>query len=122
MLKKLMSGELSLSSTFWKFGILGLGVMVFVVRTFGSLLAQRLNGISLWSYYTKYFNPLHMNSGILILTVSYLVCLAIFVWYSAIIISGTWKSSAEYDKSLWLRHLSRVIILGLVFVCYNIIF
>ncbi len=122
MLKKLMSGELSLSSTFWKFGVLGLALIVFAARLFGGLLAPKLNGISLWLYYTKYFHPLNMNTGIVVLTVCYLACLAAFVWYSMIIISGTWRSAAEYDKSVWLRYIARLMIILLVFIGYNIIF
>lgn len=76
MLKKLMAGEFSLSDTFWKFGVLGLVIVVFVVRFFGSMLAQKLAGISLWLYFTRYFHPLKMNTGILVLAVCYLGCLA----------------------------------------------
>lgn len=122
MLKKLMAGEFSLSDTFWKFGVLGLIVTVFVVRFFGSMLAQKLSGISLWMYFTRYFHPLHMNTGILILTVCYLGCLVAFVIYSVVLLSGIWKSSAEYDKSIWLRHVSRIMMLLMLFVCYKMIF
>lgn len=122
MLKKLMSGELSLKDTFWKFGLLGLFLIVMAVRFLGGLLAQKLQGLTLWYYYSKYFHPLNMNTGIVVLTVCYLTCLAAFIWYSFVILSGIWRSSAEYDKSLWLRHLSRILMLVLVIVCYNIVF
>ena len=122
MLKKLMAGEFSLSDTFWKFGVLGLGIVVFVVRFFGSMLAQKLAGISLWLYFTRYFHPLKMNTGILVLAVCYLGCLAAFVFYSVVLVSGTWKSSAEYDKSIWLRHISRIMMLLMLFICYKMIF
>ena len=95
MLKKLMAGEFSLSDTFWKFGVLGLVIVVFVVRFFGSMLAQKLAGISLWLYFTR---------------------------YSVVLVSGTWKSSAEYDKSIWLRHISRIMMLLMLFICYKMIF
>lgn len=122
MLKKLMAGEFSLSDTFWKFGVLGLVIVVFVVRFFGSMLAQKLAGISLWLYFTRYFHPLKMNTGILVLAVCYLGCLAAFVFYSVVLVSGTWKSSAEYDKSIWLRHVSRIMMLLMLFICYKMIF
>lgn len=122
MLKKLMAGEFSLSDTFWKFGVLGLIIVVFVVRFFGSILAQKLAGISLWLYFTRYFHPLKMNTGILVLAVCYLGCLAAFVFYSVVLVSGTWKSSAEYDKSIWLRHISRIMMLLMLFICYKMIF
>ena len=122
MLKKLMAGEFSLSDTFWKFGVLGLVIVVFVVRFFGSMLAQKLAGISLWLYFTRYFHPLKMNTRILVLAVCYLGCLAAFVFYSVVLVSGTWKSSAEYDKSIWLRHISRIMMLLMLFICYKMIF
>ena len=122
MLKKLMAGEFSLSDTFWKFGVLGLVIVVFVVRFFGSMLAQKLAGISLWLYFTRYFHPLKMNTGILVLAVCYLGCLAAFVFYSVVLVSGTWKCSAEYDKSIWLRHISRIMMLLMLFICYKMIF
>ena len=122
MLKKLMAGEFSLSDTFWKFGVLGLDIVDFVVRFFGSMLAQKLAGISLWLYFTRYFHPLKMNTGILVLAVCYLGCLAAFVFYSVVLVSGTWKSSAEYDKSIWLRHISRIMMLLMLFICYKMIF
>ena len=122
MLKKLMDGEFSLTDTFWKFGVLGLIVSVFIIRFFGSLLAHKLAGVSLWVYFTRYFHPLHMNTSLLLLIVCYLGCLAAFVFYSFVLVSGTWKSSAEYDKSICLRYVSRVIMVMLLFVCYKIIF
>ena len=117
-----MAGQFSLSDTFWKFGVLGLVIVVFVVRFFGSMLAQKLAGISLWLYFTRYFHPLKMNTGILVLAVCYLGCLAAFVFYSVVLVSGTWKSSAEYDKSIWLRHISRIMMLLMLFICYKMIF
>lgn len=122
MLKKLMDGGLSLTDTFWKFGVLGLILAVFIIRFFGSMLAQRLMGVSIWQYFTVYFNPLNMNTAILTLTVCYLGCLSAFIWYSIVIILGTWRSSAEYSKSIWLRHVSRVVMFLMVLICYNIIF
>lgn len=117
-----MSGELSLTDTFWKFGVLGLILGLFVVRFFGSMLAKKLMGISIYMYFTKYFNPLNMNTGVLVLTVCYLGCLVAFIWYTVVMMIGTWKSSAEYDKSIWLRHVSRILMLVMILICYNIIF
>ena len=122
MLKKLMAGEFSHSDTFWKFGVLGLVIVVFVVRFFGSMLAQKLAGIRVWQNFKRYFHPLKMNTGILVLAVCYLGCLAAFVFYSVVLVSGTWKSSAEYDKSIWLRHISRIMLLIMLLICYKIIF
>ena len=42
MIKKLIAGDLSLSDTFWKFGVLGMALVIFVVRLFGSFCDQLL--------------------------------------------------------------------------------
>lgn len=73
MFKKLLDGELSLKDTFWKFGVVGLVFVNMLVRIFGSMLAQKLNGITILNYYRTYFNPLKMDSGMVLLTVLYLV-------------------------------------------------
>lgn len=122
MIKKLMAGELSLGDTFWKFGILGMTLVIFLVRMFGSFLAGKLRGVSLATYYSKYFNPLNMDTGIVISTCLYLGSLAIFVWYSVIIFSGIWKSSSKYDKSSWIKQIARIFALLLLIMSYKIVF
>ena len=47
MFKKLLDGELSLKDTFWKFGVVGLVFVNMLVRIFCSMLAQKLNGITI---------------------------------------------------------------------------
>ena len=81
MFKKLLDGELSLKDTFWKFGVVGLVFVNMLVRIFGSMLAQKLNGITILNYYRTYFNPLKMDSGMVLLTVLYLVSLGILLFY-----------------------------------------
>ena len=103
MFKKLLDGELSLKDTFWKFGVVGL---VFVIL----------------NYYRTYFNPLKMDSGMVLLTVLYLVSLGILLFYCVTVVLGTWRSSAQYDRSLWLRHLSRFLILVMVFYSVRSLF
>lgn len=115
MFKNLLEGELSLKDTFWKFGVLGLLFVNMIVKIFGSMLAQKLNGITILNYYRQYFNPLKMDSGMVLLTVLYLVCLGILVFYCVIIMMGTWRSSAQYERSIWLRHVSRILVAVMVF-------
>ncbi len=122
MFKKLLDGELSLKDTFWKFGVIGLFFINMLVRIFGSLLAQKLNGITILNYYRTYFNPLTMDSAMVLLTVCYLVFLGILFFYGVSIILAVWRSSAQYDRSLWLRHLSRFLIVVMVFYSVRSLF
>lgn len=46
MLKKLMAGEFSLSDTFWKFGVLGLVIVVFVVRFLAACWRKNLRELA----------------------------------------------------------------------------
>ena len=122
MFKKLLDGELSLKDTFWKFGVVGLVFVNMLVRIFGSMLAQKLNGITILNYYRTYFNPLKMDSGMVLLTVLYLVSLGILLFYCVTVVLGTWRSLAQYDRSLWLRLLSRFLILVMVFYSVRSLF
>ena len=88
MFKKLLDGELSLKDTFWKFGVVGLVFVNMLVRIFGSMLAQKLNGITILNYYRTYFNPLKMDSGMVLLTVLYLVSLGILLFYCVTVVLG----------------------------------
>lgn len=116
MYKKLIGGELSLKDTFWKFGIMGILLMLFVVKVFGSLLAPKLGGISILRYYTTYFNPFKMDTAMVVYTVCYLTSLGIFLFYSISMLFAIWRSSANYERSAWLRHISRLIMFGFVYV------
>lgn len=122
MYKKLLAGELSLGETFWKFGILGTLLGLFVVRVFGSILAPQLHGYSIYAYYTRYYNPLRNSSDILLSTVCYLTSLAIFCAYVFSVVLGVWRSSAEYEKSAFIKYLSRGLIIFLAYSCLSIIF
>ena len=72
MYKKLIAGEFGLRDTFWKYGVMGTLLGLFVVKLFGSLLAPKLAGVSIYKYFTVYFNPLTMDTGIVVYTVCYL--------------------------------------------------
>lgn len=114
MLKKLINGELGLKSTFWKFGFLGLIILRIFVKVFEALLNNRLRGISVVEYYSKYFNPLKMDTLALVLTIGYLSCLFIFFSYSIMVVLGVWRSSSSFEKSGILRFFSRLFVLVLV--------
>ena len=122
MYKKLVAGELSLGETFWKFGILGGLIGLFIVRILGSILTPQLHGYSIYGYYTQYYNPLKNGADILMSTVCYLTSLAIFCAYIFSVVLGVWRSSAEYDKNTFLKYLSRIIIIFLAYQCFTMIF
>lgn len=111
MLSKLFKGELSLKVTFWKFGVLGLIILSLAVKIFGALLLGHIKGVSIIEFYTRYFHPIYSSKLSILWTLCYLSSLLVLAVYSWQIVSAVWKSSAEYDKSVWLRHLSRLFIL-----------
>lgn len=122
MLKKLIKGELSLGTAFWKFGVLGLILINFVVRVFGIILAGRLKGVTILDYYTKFFSVVNYDLTTLMMTLVYLALISSLVSYCYIVVVGVWKSSAEYDKSIWLRFISRVLIIIFAIISIRSIF
>lgn len=118
----MLDGELTLKDTFWKFGIVGIFFLHLLLRIFGSMLAQKLNGVTILNYYRTYFNPLKMDTGMVLLTVIYLVLLGIFIFYCISVMIGTWRSSAQYERSLWLRHISRLVMAAIVFFSLTSVF
>ena len=114
MLSKLFKGELPLGATFWKFGILGLIILKLAVSLFGKLLLGYLKGGSILVFFTRYFHPIYSSKLSILWTLCYLSGLLLLAFYSWKIIGAVWKSSAEYDKSIWLRQLSRLFIVVLV--------
>lgn len=122
MYKKLVAGELSLGETFWKFGVLGGLLGFFIVRVAGSILAPQLHGYSIYAYYTQYYNPLRNGSDILLSTVFYLTSLAIFCAYIFSVVLGVWRSSAEYDKSTFIKYAARIVIIFLAYKCLRQMF
>ena len=117
MFKKLIEGKFSLGETFWKFGVLGLTFVNIISVISSKMLSKKLGAISLTDYYLKYFHPLRIDNGVVTLTIFNLASLFALVFYSYIIIAGTWRSSREYDKSNWLRHISRLLMFLMVFIC-----
>lgn len=122
MYNKLVNGELGLCATFWKFVVFGTVVLNFIVKFIGSLLARKLAGIPLLQYYSKYFNPLKMDSGLLILTVFYFVCVAFFLFYCITVIRSIWKSSETYERSIWLVRIAKLMTVIIVSVAVSSLF
>lgn len=120
MLKKLINGELSLRDTFWMFGFLGLPTITLVVRILGKMLARRLNSQSILAYLLSLKIDHEFSTSILV--VLYLSALGFFVFYVIALILGTWRSSAEYNRSLWFRHLSRIFMVLMLFLAVKCVF
>ncbi len=122
MYKKLIAGEFGLSATFWKYGVLGTLLGLFIVKLLGSLLAPKLGGVSIYTYFTVYYKPLVTDSSVLIYAVSYVTSLAIFIGYNVSVVLAVWRSSAAYDRSPWLRYIARLLMLLIVYGCFRVLF
>ena len=122
MYKKLIAGEFGLKETFWKYGVLGTLVAFLVVKMFGALLAPRLAGISIYKYYTSYFNPLTMDTTIVIYTVCYLTSLFILKAYNISMILAVWRSADAYERSPWLGRIAKVLMLLIAYICVKSVF
>ena len=119
MFGNLVYGKFSLKETFWKFGVIGIFFCSVITKIFKSFLLQKLNGVTISYYYTHYFSPLKMDNMILFLTIGYFVCLLALILYSIMVLFGIWRSSAEYDKSIWMRHIARLMTLVIIYAGLN---
>lgn len=115
MLGKLLYGRFSLKETFWKFGVLSIFLSSFVMRIIKAFLLQHLNGLSISQYYTHYFSLLNMNGTMLFFTLMYFLGMFVFACYLLIVWLGVWRSSAEYNKSVWLGWLARIVMLLVIY-------
>ena len=114
MFKKLIDGELSLKDTFWKFGVLGMLAVHLVVKILGTMLFHKLRGLTILGYYTT--RKYGLEPSTVILTILYFSSLCFLLFYAGSMVIGTWRSSAEYNRSLWFRHLARIFMILIVFV------
>lgn len=114
MFKKLIDGELSLKDTFWKFGVLGMLAVHLVVKILGTMLFHKLRGLTILGYYTT--RKYGLETSTVILTILYFSSLCFLLCYAGSMVIGTWRSSAEYNRSLWFRHLARIFMILIVFV------
>lgn len=106
MITKLIQGKYSLKETFWKFGVFGLSAVVLVTYIFKIMLLKKLNGVGLLVYYTHYFSPLHIDNKMLLLTIGYILAAFVLCAYALFVFLGVWRSSAEYEKSVWIRYIA----------------
>ena len=121
MFAKILHGQFGLKEMFWKYGIWGLFIQAFIMYLFRIFLIHKLQGLTLIQYYKTVFTFINMDNAMLFLTITYLTLLAFLTFYSIILIMGIWRSSNEYDKSIWLRHIARILILVAVFLAYKVV-
>lgn len=119
MFAKILHGQFELKEMFWKYGVWGEFLITFIMYLVRIFLIHNLNGMRLGEYYSKVFSFINMDRPVLFLTIIYFTFLAFLTFYSIILVMGIWRSSAEYDKSVWLRHLARLFILVVVFFAYK---
>lgn len=119
MFAKILHGQFELKEMFWKYGVWGEFLITFIMYLVRIFLIHNLNGMRLGEYYSKVFSFINMDRPVLFLTIIYFTLLAFLTFYSIILVMGIWRSSAEYDKSVWLRHLARLFILVVVFFAYK---
>ncbi|MBP5399373.1 MAG: hypothetical protein J6Y53_03035 [Alphaproteobacteria bacterium] len=119
MFKKLINGELGIVATFWQFAVLGLLSLTLFTRIIGKILAHKLGKQTILSYL---FSFKVEDGSTPFLIVLYLSLTSFLLFYCCSLLLGIWRSSASYDRSIWLRHLSRIITVILVFLSIKIVF
>ncbi len=122
MLKKLLDGEFSLSETFWKFGILGVIFFRFVSKLFEILLDRQIANRRIVDYFFHYFNPVKPDILAILWTLCYVSTTIFFLYYCIAVILGTWRSSASFERSNLLKHLTRILMFVFVAVCMISVF
>ncbi len=121
MFKKMVAGELSLGTTFWKYGVLFLLLLTFTTKFFEKLLHRQTGTTDLWYFFSHHFNIFKSDQMITLWTLCY-ISAAIGTFYYAInFTGGLWRSSAKYERSSWLKNIARLSTLALLFSCGQIL-
>lgn len=113
MLKKLFNGEFSLKATFWKYGIFGMVILYYAFKMFKNLAGINGKGFNLSSILHNFSVSWLANLNA-VWIIAYLAISLFLIIYSFGIIKAVWRSSAVYDKSIWLVWLARIFILVIV--------
>ncbi|MBQ7660334.1 MAG: hypothetical protein IJS26_06350 [Alphaproteobacteria bacterium] len=119
MFSKILHGQFELKTMFWKYGVWGMFLLTFITYLLRIFLVHQLKGMTLTYYYINVFSFINMNNLILFLTISYFTLFAAMVFYAVILTLGIFRSSAEYDKSTWLRQMARIFILVIIFFAFK---
>ena len=122
MFKKMVAGELSMSETFWKFGVLLLLVLTFITKVFEKLFYMYSGGYDLLSFFRYKFTIVGSNQMPLLWALCYTSALMGLLFYVINYIGGLWRSSAKYERSSWLKNLVRLFACLLLVICFRILF
>lgn len=114
MFSKLFKGEFSLGETFWKFGILGIGIINILIMFFGKMLAGHLQGRTINDFFLHHFHVINSPKLSILWTLCYVSSLLALVIYSWNMVLAIWRSSANYEKSVILSFFAKVFIVILV--------
>ena len=118
MWAKLFKGELSLGATFWKYGILGLVILHYVLRMFETFLNTYLKGRSIYDFFMHHFHLVYSPKMSLWWALCYMSTFILLLFYSYRMVMAVWRSAATYQKSIWLAQLARIGILVIVAVIW----
>ena len=118
MWAKLFRGELSLGATFWKYGVLGLVILHYVLRMFESFLNTYLKGRSIYDFFMHHFHLVYSPKMSLWWALCYMATFVLLLSYSYRMVVAVWRSAAAYQKSVWLAQLARIGIFIIVAVIW----
>lgn len=121
MFAKIFHGQFDLKQMFWKYGVWFIFLISAVTYGVRIFLVSHLKGMTLSHYFKNVFSINNIDSTLIGLTMTYFIMLFILSFYNLIWICGIWRSSAEYDKSVWLRHLTRLASLALILISYKVL-
>ena len=122
MFKKMRAGELSLSETLWKFGVLYGALLTFVVKIFEKLLLRQTKTTDLLAYYTQNFSLLAPDTMAILWTLCYITMILVWIFYLLNVVIGIWRASAAYERSRWLSGIARLMTVALVVWAVIIVF
>lgn len=122
MFGKLVYGKFSLKETFWKFGVLGLFTLALIAKIFKSFLFQKIGNAGIVFYYAHRFSFLNMDNGVLFYTLGYFVFITALALYGIMVLFGVWRSAEEYDKSIWIRRIAKLMILIVFYGAFKFAF
>ncbi|MFI3241142.1 MAG: hypothetical protein R3Y43_01080 [Alphaproteobacteria bacterium] len=110
MLKELLNKKIDLYKTFYGYGLFGLFIARLVVWVFNFWNTSALKGMSIINYYKYKFTPIGADMNAVFSTLFYLASIYGFVYYAIIVFKLVWKSCADFEKSLFLEFMARVLI------------
>ena len=117
----MVAGELGLGTTFWKYGVLFLLILTFIVKFFEKLLHRQTGSTDLLYFFSNHFNFFKSNPMIIFWTLCYASAIIGLFYYAINFTGGLWRSSSNYERSSWLKNLARCFTVILLFACLRIL-